>query len=177
MLKSSSASLFLNLLRFLFSFFLACELNKESTNIGFAHTRKLQTFNNFSLNFNFQLTKYKQKVFSITANLSHRLTKLSSWNCKQETSPPPQMILFLTVEEMMDMNRSRRLNFNAPFLSTKRHVTQGKLPGQCPEASVPFCWETTPGMPKNLSHLKNDSESETPRLKLPPARLKVWSFS
>ncbi|CAA7019280.1 unnamed protein product [Microthlaspi erraticum] len=74
---------------------------------------------------------------------------------------------------MMDMNRSRRLNFNAPFLSTKRHATQEKLPGHCPEASVPFCWETTPGMPKNLSHLKNDSESETPRLKLPPGRLKM----
>ncbi|XP_010503873.1 PREDICTED: uncharacterized protein LOC104781009 [Camelina sativa] len=83
------------------------------------------------------------------------------------------MILFLTVEEMMDMNRSRRLNFNAPFLSTKRHVTQEKLPGQFPEASVPFCWETAPGMPKNSSHLKNDPESETPRLKLPPGRLKV----
>lgn len=84
------------------------------------------------------------------------------------------MILFLTVGEMMDMNRSRRLNFNAPFLSTKRHdVNQEKVPGQCPEASVPFCWETTPGMPKNLSHLKHDPESETPRLKLPPGRLKV----
>ena len=85
-----------------------------------------------------------------------------------------QMILFLTIEEMMDMNRSRRLNFNAPFLSTKRHdVNQEKVPGQCPEASVPFCWETTPGMPKNMSHLKHDPESETPRLKLPPGRLKV----
>ncbi|XP_006291630.2 uncharacterized protein LOC17885455 [Capsella rubella] len=83
------------------------------------------------------------------------------------------MILFLTVEEMMDMNRSRRLNFNAPFLSTKRHVNQEKLPGQLPEASVPFCWETAPGMPKNKSHLKNDSESETPRLRLPPGRLKM----
>ncbi|ESQ45337.1 hypothetical protein EUTSA_v10010652mg [Eutrema salsugineum] len=83
------------------------------------------------------------------------------------------MISFLTIEEMMDMNRSRRLNFNAPFLSTKRHVTQEKLPGQFPEASVPFCWETAPGMPKNSSLLKNDSESETPRLKLPPGRLKM----
>ncbi|KAL1199791.1 hypothetical protein V5N11_013054 [Cardamine amara subsp. amara] len=83
------------------------------------------------------------------------------------------MILFLTVEEMMDMNRSRRLNFNAPFLSTKRHVTQEKLPGQFQEASVPFCWETSPGMPKNSSLMKHDSESETPRLKLPPGRLKV----
>ncbi|AAC14403.1 unknown [Arabidopsis thaliana] len=84
------------------------------------------------------------------------------------------MILYLTVEEMMDINRSRRLNFNAPFLSTKRHVTQEKLPGQFPEASVPFCWETAPGMPKNSSHLKNDAESETPRLKLPPGRLKEY---
>ncbi|CAN8268170.1 unnamed protein product [Cochlearia groenlandica] len=73
----------------------------------------------------------------------------------------------------MDINRSRRLNFNAPFLSTKRHVPEQKLPGQYPEASVPFCWETTPGMPKNFSYKKDDSESETPRLKLPPGRLKV----
>lgn len=86
----------------------------------------------------------------------------------------PRMILFLTVEEMMDMNRSRRLNFNAPFLSTKRHLTQEKHTGQFQEASVPFCWETTPGMPKNSSLLKHDSESETPRLKLPPGRLKVY---
>lgn len=107
--------------------------------------------------------------------MSRQLCLLSFWDLQtRNIIAQLQMILFLTIEEMMDMNRSRRLNFNAPFLSTKRHdVNQEKVPGQCPEASVPFCWETTPGMPKNLSHLKHDPESETPRLKLPPGRLKV----
>ncbi|XP_010529901.1 PREDICTED: uncharacterized protein LOC104806615 [Tarenaya hassleriana] len=85
---------------------------------------------------------------------------------------------FLAVEATMDANRSRRLNFNARLLSTKRHVGEEKdvLEASSGSEGIPFCWETVPGLPKNLSLKKDDGltlESDTPRLKLPPGRLKV----
>ncbi|XVF55045.1 hypothetical protein PTKIN_Ptkin06aG0005200 [Pterospermum kingtungense] len=88
------------------------------------------------------------------------------------------------MNEAMEKKRPRKLNFNAPLLSTRRpaggHVSD-KLSrtnslGGCKDQSnngIPFCWEQAPGKPKNLDTSYNndiDEAAETPRPKPPPGR-------
>lgn len=86
-----------------------------------------------------------------------------------------------------DFKRPRRLDLNAPLLSTRRHPGsyisrnegkeekpcclsnnfQGKL--QDTSDGIPFCWEQAPGKPKNRN-INTDSDIDTPRLSIPPSR-------
>ncbi|QCE11972.1 hypothetical protein DEO72_LG10g3211 [Vigna unguiculata] len=68
----------------------------------------------------------------------------------------------------MDSKRPRKLNFNAPLLSTKRFGFSGVADTSC-FSSVPFSWEQAPGKPKAME--RSDSiygDIDTPRLRPPP---------
>ena len=83
------------------------------------------------------------------------------------------------MNEAMEKKRSRKLNFNAPLLSTRRpggdisdKVSCTNSLGGWKDSSngIPFCWEQAPGKPKNLERSNNIDEAETPRPKPPPGR-------
>lgn len=79
----------------------------------------------------------------------------------------------------MDQNIPRMLNFNAPLLSTRRHVNPTSLELSCKNLHsvsrntsdrIPFSWEQAPGKPKDLdTSSDNLHEQDTPRPKLPPS--------
>ncbi|KAK0584635.1 hypothetical protein LWI29_016440 [Acer saccharum] len=82
-----------------------------------------------------------------------------------------------------DFKFPRKLDFNAPLLSTRRHPGGGGEEACCSSNSqgmlqdtserIPFCWEQAPGKPKKRSTTDNiyaDSDNDTPRLKIPPGR-------
>ncbi|XVE97130.1 hypothetical protein REPUB_Repub02eG0284200 [Reevesia pubescens] len=84
------------------------------------------------------------------------------------------------MNEAMEKKRPRKLNLNAPLLSTRRPGAGGHISDKvsCTNSMVgwkdssngiPFCWEQTPGKPKNLER-NNIDEAETPRPKPPPGR-------
>ncbi|XP_023545068.1 uncharacterized protein LOC111804477 [Cucurbita pepo subsp. pepo] len=72
---------------------------------------------------------------------------------------------------------ARKLNFNAPLLTTRRpaaNVGIGRLSisGSTTSDRVPFCWEQAPGKPKDYVErchdVVYDSSATTPRPTLPP---------
>lgn len=76
----------------------------------------------------------------------------------------------------MDSILSRKLNFNAPLLSTKRLCDSSFAGSSCLSNSldtlqntrVPFSWEQAPGKPKDLKRGDGIDDGDTPRLRLPP---------
>ncbi|XP_007026610.2 PREDICTED: uncharacterized protein LOC18597481 [Theobroma cacao] len=84
------------------------------------------------------------------------------------------------MNEAMEKKRPRKLNFNAPLLSTRRpagghigdELSCTNSQGGCKDSSngIPFCWEQAPGKPKNLDGSNNVDDAETPRPKLPPSK-------
>ncbi|KAG5010040.1 hypothetical protein AAZX31_07G144600 [Glycine max] len=81
--------------------------------------------------------------------------------------------------ETMDFKRPRKLNFNAPLLSTKRLGFSGVADRSCLSnslnstvlnTSVPFSWEQAPGKPKTMERSDSiyDGDIDTPRLRPPP---------
>lgn len=80
--------------------------------------------------------------------------------------------------QAMDFKRPRKLNFNAPLLSTKRFGFSGVADTSCssnslgsiPNKSVPFSWEQAPGKPKTMAASDSicDGDINTPRLRPPP---------
>ncbi|OMO84986.1 hypothetical protein CCACVL1_10499 [Corchorus capsularis] len=89
------------------------------------------------------------------------------------------------MNEVMEKKRPRKLNFNAPLLSTRRpalvvdHSFSDKVSctnsqGGWKDSSngIPFCWEQAPGKPKKNLERRNDvvDDAETPRPKPPPCR-------
>ncbi|XP_055961790.1 uncharacterized protein LOC126686242 [Mercurialis annua] len=75
--------------------------------------------------------------------------------------------------EAMDTNCPRKLDFNLPLLSTRRlggsPRTSSVILSQHSRNGIPFCWEQTPGKPKNTE--QNDvHDGDTPRPRLPPCR-------
>ncbi|CAK9183122.1 unnamed protein product [Ilex paraguariensis] len=78
-------------------------------------------------------------------------------------------------EEAMDMRFPRKLDFNAPFLSTRRPncVTIGDMSNSNTQSArrdgssrVPFSWEQIPGKPKET----DTNDTVVPPPKLPPGR-------
>ncbi|XP_022766239.1 uncharacterized protein LOC111311134 [Durio zibethinus] len=84
------------------------------------------------------------------------------------------------MNEAMEKKRPRKLNFNAPLLSTRRtaggHIsdkvscTNSLVGWKDASNGIPFCWEQAPGQPKNLTRSNNIDEAETTRPKPPPGR-------
>ncbi|XP_039000531.1 uncharacterized protein LOC120126389 [Hibiscus syriacus] len=78
------------------------------------------------------------------------------------------------MNEAMERKRPRKLNLNAPFLSTRRPVAAVYISDEvsCINSSngIPFCWEQAPGKPKNSERSNHVDEAETPRPKPPPGR-------
>ncbi|GLT66156.1 hypothetical protein SLA2020_385400 [Shorea laevis] len=72
----------------------------------------------------------------------------------------------------MDVKRPKRLNFNAPLLSTRRTGGHSGIEERRDTSNrVPFCWEQAPGRPKNPERRDGiNDEAETPRPRLPPSR-------
>ena len=79
----------------------------------------------------------------------------------------------------IDTTCPRKLDYNAPFLSTRRpsgatnlQLSQTSSKDVCREMSerVPFSWEQTSGKPKNLETI-DTHDMVLPPLKLPPGRL------
>ncbi|XVF08323.1 hypothetical protein REPUB_Repub06bG0216600 [Reevesia pubescens] len=83
----------------------------------------------------------------------------------------------------MEKKRPRKLNLNAPLLSTRRSgfghdisdkvsCTNSQVGWKDSSNGIPFCWEQAPGKPKNLerSNIDIDETAETPRPKPPPGR-------
>lgn len=71
----------------------------------------------------------------------------------------------------MNETMEKKLNFNAPLLSTRRqHHNQISSDTKESSNGIPFCWEQAPGKPKNLDRRSIDIEAETPRPKPPPGR-------
>ncbi|RDX81799.1 Ethylene-overproduction protein 1, partial [Mucuna pruriens] len=80
--------------------------------------------------------------------------------------------------DAMDFKRPRKLNFNAPLLSTKRFGFSGVADTSCSSSSlgtalntsVPFSWEQAPGKPKTMKRSDSiyDGDIDTPRLRPPP---------
>jgi hypothetical protein len=77
---------------------------------------------------------------------------------------------------IMDLIRPRKLNFNAPLLSTKR-LSYSDLPvssslsnsvDTVQNTRVPFSWEQSPGKPKDLERGDSIGDGDTPRPRLPP---------
>jgi hypothetical protein len=77
---------------------------------------------------------------------------------------------------IMDLIRPRKLNFNAPLLSTKR-LSYSDLPvssslsnsvDTMQNTRVPFSWEQSPGKPKDLERGDSIGDGDTPRPRLPP---------
>ncbi|XP_039027075.1 uncharacterized protein LOC120160813 [Hibiscus syriacus] len=91
--------------------------------------------------------------------------------------------IFIFMDEGMNeaRKRPRKLNLNAPLLSTRRPAAGGYVSDEvscnnslvgCKDSSngIPFCWEQAPGKPKNSERSNDVDESETPRPKPPPGR-------
>ncbi|XVE76605.1 hypothetical protein DITRI_Ditri12bG0186400 [Diplodiscus trichospermus] len=85
------------------------------------------------------------------------------------------------MNEAMEKKRPRKLNFDAPLLSTRRtgagsHIsdklfrTNSLVGWKDSSDGIPFCWEQAPGKPKNLEISNNIDDAETPRPKPPPSR-------
>lgn len=82
------------------------------------------------------------------------------------------------VLETMDRKRPRKLNLNAPLLSTRRLGSPNVADTSCSSYSVgpiqntservPFSWEKAPGKPKETERSDNTQDGNTPRLRLPP---------
>ncbi|KAE8719455.1 Tetratricopeptide repeat (TPR)-containing protein isoform 1 [Hibiscus syriacus] len=80
----------------------------------------------------------------------------------------------------MERKRPRKLNLNAPLLSTRRppggYISDeasclNSVAGWKDSSDgIPFCWEQAPGKPKNSERSSNVDEAETPRPKPPPCR-------
>ncbi|KAK7395077.1 hypothetical protein VNO78_15619 [Psophocarpus tetragonolobus] len=81
--------------------------------------------------------------------------------------------------DVLYFKRHRKLNFNAPLLSTKRICFSGVadtsfssslLDSTVLNTSVPFSWEQAPGKPKTMERSDNiyDGDIDTPRLRPPP---------
>lgn len=78
--------------------------------------------------------------------------------------------------ETMDLKPLRKLNFNAPLLSTKRLSYSGITGPSCLSNSldtvqntrVPFSWEQSPGKPKDIERSNSVHDGDTPRPRLPP---------
>ncbi|TKY63544.1 hypothetical protein E2542_SST13420 [Spatholobus suberectus] len=78
----------------------------------------------------------------------------------------------------MDWKRPRKLNLNAPLLSTRRLGCSIVADASCSSNSVgagqntservPFSWEKAPGKPKDTERSDNTQDGGTPRLRLPP---------
>ncbi|XP_057745446.1 uncharacterized protein LOC130963335 [Arachis stenosperma] len=72
--------------------------------------------------------------------------------------------------DLLKQQRPRKLNLNAPLLSTKRYCFSSPSDNNslCAGAGVPFSWEQAPGKPKHND--KNDyaEAGDTPRPRLPP---------
>ncbi|XP_027337248.1 uncharacterized protein LOC113850938 [Abrus precatorius] len=78
----------------------------------------------------------------------------------------------------MDLKRPRRLNLNAPLLSTRRLGNSLVADTSCSSNSVggiqntservPFSWEKAPGKPKDIESRDDTHDGGTPRLRLPP---------
>ena len=78
-------------------------------------------------------------------------------------------------EDMVTMHSilSRKLNFNAPLLSTKRlgysdFAVPSCLSNSLDTVRVPFSWEQSPGKPKDSEKVDSIDDVETPRPRLPP---------
>jgi len=82
----------------------------------------------------------------------------------------------------MDRKRPRKLDLNAPLLSTRRSVvgdssyysTSSVSAIQNTSERVPFSWEKAPGKPKVTERNSNAQDGGTPRLRLPPSK---WLLS
>lgn len=84
----------------------------------------------------------------------------------------------MEVLETMDLKRPRKLNLNAPLLSTRRFGNSAVGDTSCSSHSVgavqntservPFSWEKAPGKPKDSERSENTQDEDTPRLRLPP---------
>ncbi|XP_057458144.1 uncharacterized protein LOC130748911 [Lotus japonicus] len=77
----------------------------------------------------------------------------------------------------MDFKRPRKLNLNAPLLSTRRlgavvadtSYSSSSLPTvQNTSDRVPFSWEKAPGKPKDMERSDSNQDGGTPRPRLPP---------
>lgn len=76
----------------------------------------------------------------------------------------------------MDFKRPRKLNFNAPLLSTKRLGYSGIAGPSClsnsldtaQDTRVPFSWEQAPGKPKDTGKSDRIHDGDTPQPRLPP---------
>jgi hypothetical protein len=81
-------------------------------------------------------------------------------------------------EVAMKSRYPRRLNFNAPLLSTRRIGgysgeevnSQGVSQQAASDNSIPFSWEQAPGKPKESERGDIHDGDDTPRLRLPPCR-------
>lgn len=78
-------------------------------------------------------------------------------------------------EDMVTMHSilSRKLNFNAPLLSTKRlgysdFAVPSCLTSSLDTVRIPFSWEQVPGTPKDSARVDSIDDVETPRPRLPP---------
>jgi len=77
-------------------------------------------------------------------------------------------------EEAMNPRYPRKLNFNAPLLSTRR--IGGNYTGEegvfqtASDHRIPFSWEQAPGKPKDSERGDIHGGDETPRPRLPPCR-------
>lgn len=80
-------------------------------------------------------------------------------------------------EEAMNISRyPRKLNFNAPLLSTRRiggYTSEEVVNSQgASDHRIPFSWEQAPGKPKDLERgdIHDGEDDYTPRPRLPPCR-------
>ncbi|KAK7390329.1 hypothetical protein VNO78_25632 [Psophocarpus tetragonolobus] len=79
----------------------------------------------------------------------------------------------------MDRKRPRKLNLNAPLLSTRRFGSPVVVDTSCSSnlavanqnasERVPFSWEQAPGKPKDTERSDSNQDEDTPRLRLPPS--------
>ncbi|KAK7349775.1 hypothetical protein VNO77_07429 [Canavalia gladiata] len=83
------------------------------------------------------------------------------------------------IRYIMDFKRPRKLNLNAPLLSTRRlgnslvadtSCSSNSAAGAVQNSSerVPFSWEKAPGKPKEMERIESTQDGGTPRLRLPP---------
>ncbi|KAE9622250.1 hypothetical protein Lal_00033060 [Lupinus albus] len=72
----------------------------------------------------------------------------------------------------MDLKNPRKLNLNAPLLSTRRLGCSFVADTSCrvQNTRVPFSWEQSPGKPKDMERSNSVDDGDTPRLRLPPCR-------
>ncbi|KAJ8898941.1 hypothetical protein K2173_008437 [Erythroxylum novogranatense] len=71
------------------------------------------------------------------------------------------------------VNGSTKLHFNLPLLSIRRRCPsedQGRSATTDSHSAIPFCWEQSPGKPKEFVITKEFHTGDTPRPKPPPCR-------